>query len=733
MGKRLSDLYKLNIHGNDYHEQDYVTDIYLENELYQLTWQNKVIDFYDPSTSLPNAPSVRDRYIASASANGWINNYIYEWNGGLWVEYNPKNSSTLFVENENRNYIYLNSQWVVIEEVITHNDLSSIQGSAEGYHLQQTAHNKLKNQDQEVYSTSSSTFDDLSITNPVNIYASLNHDDFNDYDAQDHRQWENSIAQNIHDDNITSSSITQHESDITHNNIDSIQGSAEGYHLQFSAYDNLKNQDQEVYSISLPNFNQITLDSSPTEANEVARKDYVDSAVDQSIIWRDNVIDFYDFSTGTPSASGGDRYISTTTTSASGFIENYIYEYSETNDWIEYEPENRWALTVIEEDAQFRYEEFYDRWTEISIFGYINHNDLSGIQGGSATEIYHLQQTAYNNLKNQDQEVYSTSSSTFDDLSITNPINIYASLNHDDFNDYQNNEHIDWTITGAQIIHDDRISQSSITQHEVFIDHDSLTNFEPNEHIDWTISGTENIHIDRIKDTVDDNIYGLVRYQNTAPLSADEVLWANSIDDTLYIYDAEAGLWVSLGIKENEEFDHISTNTLSISASGLFYSGDVDPTGSTRVNYDGYFYATKVYNAVYNDLVDFLELIENESIKYGHVYFQTGNGVKLTNKRCQKGVVGIASDTYGFALGYKKNSNQVPIGISGWVLSKTDKEYPIGTPLTNNKNGELTKMRWYEKILYPERMLAIMGRKEINNIWNDNIKVNNRYWVKIKG
>lgn len=144
-----------------------------------------------------------------------------------------------------------------------------------------------------------------------------------------------------------------------------------------------------------------------------------------------------------------------------------------------------------------------------------------------------------------------------------------------------------------------------------------------------------------------------------------------------------------------------------------------------------YITAPKVYNAVYNDLVDFMEISSLEEIKYGYVYYQTEDGLKLSYKKCQKGVVGIASDTFGFALGQKEKTNQVPIGISGWVLAKVDKEYSIGTPLTNNKYGELTKMTLWEKLRFPERLLAVMDRKEYKYKWNEEILVNGRNWVKI--
>lgn len=71
--------------------------------------------------------------------------------------------------------------------------------------------------------------------------------------------------------------------------------------------------------------------------------------------WQPAVIDFYDFSSDEPSASDGDRYISTTTTSTSAFIENYIYEYSaDTDDWIEYEPERGWTV-LVESDERLHY------------------------------------------------------------------------------------------------------------------------------------------------------------------------------------------------------------------------------------------------------------------------------------------------------------------------------------------------------------------------------------------
>jgi hypothetical protein len=179
----------------------------------------------------------------------------------------------------------------------------------------------------------------------------------------------------------------------------------------------------------------------------------------------------------------------------------------------------------------------------------------------------------------------------------------------------------------------------------------------------------------------------------------------------------------------------IAANILRLKVSGTtktdgyLYAGSTDPTNTTRLNYDGEFYATKVHNAVYNDIADFRFL--DDELVYGKCYMDTKTGAKICDKRCQMGVIGIASDTFGFSCGTNNNENQVPIAVSGWVLAYVDSEYEIGTPLTNNEHGVLTRMEMEEKRNYPERIVAIYSKRESNNLWNG-IDVNGRHWVKIK-
>lgn len=144
----------------------------------------------------------------------------------------------------------------------------------------------------------------------------------------------------------------------------------------------------------------------------------------------------------------------------------------------------------------------------------------------------------------------------------------------------------------------------------------------------------------------------------------------------------------------------------------------------------GYITATRVYDAVWNDLAEFRAIDQGTKKIPGKAYLSTKEGLKLPTKRCQKGVVGIHSDTYGFSLGGKESDDsKIPIAISGWTLAYVDKDYPIGTALVNDKNGILTKASFWEKVKYPERILAVVDHGPIEY---NNLDIDGRVWVKVK-
>jgi hypothetical protein len=171
-------------------------------------------------------------------------------------------------------------------------------------------------------------------------------------------------------------------------------------------------------------------------------------------------------------------------------------------------------------------------------------------------------------------------------------------------------------------------------------------------------------------------------------------------------------------------------------ANGAVTYGTGDDVGLTNVAgsaVTGSFIAAKVWNAVWNDIADFQKL--NDELIFGRVYRDTKAGARICDQRCQLGVIGVASDTFGHALGNREDERQVPIAVAGWALAYVDKEYECGTPLTNNANGELTEITLEEKRDYPERIIATYKKVEEKDFFGPaglEIKVNGRHWVKVR-
>ena len=140
-------------------------------------------------------------------------------------------------------------------------------------------------------------------------------------------------------------------------------------------------------------------------------------------------------------------------------------------------------------------------------------------------------------------------------------------------------------------------------------------------------------------------------------------------------------------------------------------------------------YAGKVHNAVWNDLADAIEI--DVKPEYGYVYCFDGEHYNKSSKYCQKGIIGIHSDTAGMIMGEKGKENELNCAVAGFVLAHTDKVYSSGTPLTTGKNGVLTKMKKKDLILHPDRLVANFWKEETAEKWNG-VEVNNRHWVKVR-
>jgi len=97
--------------------QDAATKSYVDALIAGLHWLPPVLDRYDPTPGLPLLPDPGDRYMATATANGWTDEHVYEcvtddtWAGA--IDTPPDEGYAVFVEDEDQAYVYVNGSWVL--------------------------------------------------------------------------------------------------------------------------------------------------------------------------------------------------------------------------------------------------------------------------------------------------------------------------------------------------------------------------------------------------------------------------------------------------------------------------------------------------------------------------------------------------------------------------------------------------------------------------------------------
>ena len=164
--------------------------------------------------------------------------------------------------------------------------------------------------------------------------------------------------------------------------------------------------------------------------------------------------------------------------------------------------------------------------------------------------------------------------------------------------------------------------------------------------------------------------------------------------------------------------------------------GDSNPDSGTAVACNGGIRAAKVYNAVWNDLADSIEVPQDTELEYGYCYKYKNGKVYKTDEYADSNVLGIHSDTAGMVLGIKPSHIKcINLAVAGVVLAYVDNEYECGTPLVATKEGKLTKANKMTRVLHPERIVATYFKKENNDFWgpsSNKIAVNGRSWVKVK-
>lgn len=399
-------------------EKEYTTVSYIKSILNNLSWQDSVKGFYE-GNSYPGESSYGDRYIATDSFDKWEKDNIYKYTDKRWSKISVKTGMAVYSEEDETIFVFT-GEWVKIENLINHDNLQNVEGGH--YHLTANEKKNLINDKRD--------FVDISISDPSNIYDTLDHNRLKNYDPGQHIDWTRDQKKNISDDNIAESSILQYEDRITHNNLDDIKGSSHGYHLLEYAYKNLSQQNQKVKKDSSPNFYSITIDKEQGYApNDVIRKDYLDKLIGLDFVWspvaesfKQNYVDQGDYT--------GQIFIAGKSTNK--WKRDHIYKWNGV-EWEEYEPKNGYIFLIEDLNELYIY---VDKWVPTS---YVLK--------------YTLSKEAYENLSSKRPK--------FKDLMITNPASFYNNIDHDRLKNADKDRHIDWTVSGGQKIHSSRIPSVS--------------------------------------------------------------------------------------------------------------------------------------------------------------------------------------------------------------------------------------------------------------------------------
>lgn len=128
----------------------------------------------------------------------------------------------------------------------------------------------------------------------------------------------------------------------------------------------------------------------------------------------------------------------------------------------------------------------------------------------------------------------------------------------------------------------------------------------------------------------------------------------------------------------------------SANQSGYFDKGDSTPTGTTRLNYSGYMYATRFYGAVYNpssaDVAEGYNVCGKVSTGEVVAIYPDGSIWRndIDSNPC---ALGIVSDEYAVLLGTKYGST--PIAECGRVHAKVSGDVHAGDLLCSDNDGGL--------------------------------------------
>jgi len=95
-------------------------------------YKESVLDRFDPTTATPATPTAGDRYIATATANGWTVDTVYEWDGSAWVEDTTTLGALVYVEDEAVHYVKNASGNFVEYKISNAPDMETVTAASDG-------------------------------------------------------------------------------------------------------------------------------------------------------------------------------------------------------------------------------------------------------------------------------------------------------------------------------------------------------------------------------------------------------------------------------------------------------------------------------------------------------------------------------------------------------------------------------------------------------------------------
>lgn len=165
------------------------------------------------------------------------------------------------------------------------------------------------------------------------------------------------------------------------------------------------------------------------------------------------------------------------------------------------------------------------------------------------------------------------------------------------------------------------------------------------------------------------------------------------------------------------------------STAGKFDKTTTVPANNERLNYNGYFHATKIYGSVYNDYAEARP--GSEEFEPGSVVVSK-NGVMVRSSSRLNPLARVISDTHGMCIGEGK----AVVAVCGRVLVKTDfevKEEHLGRAVCSGIDGRASLMSDEELRSYPHAVLGFIESIPDYEKWGtDSIEVKNRIWIEVK-